>query len=140
MKILVLNGPNLNLLGTREPEKYGRLTLDDLSAGVKNRFPTVDFTFLQSNHEGDLISALHQAQVDELDGVVLNAGAYTHTSIGLRDAIAAISVPVIEVHITNVHAREKFRHHSMIAPACVGQIAGLGTQGYHLAVHWFLAD
>lgn len=132
MQILVLNGPNLNLLGTREPDTYGTQTLSDLENLVRTRFKDVDFQFAQSNHEGELIDYLHGAR--GYDGIVLNAAAYTHTSVALRDAIAAIDVPTIEVHLSNVHAREAFRHHSMLAPVCRGVISGLGMTGYLLAV------
>lgn len=132
MRIFVLNGPNLNLLGTREPDTYGRQTLSDLEDRMRERFQQVNFRFAQSNHEGELVDLLHEAR--GYDGVVLNAAAYTHTSIALRDAIAAIDVPTIEVHLSNVHAREAFRHHSMLAPVCRGVISGLGMTGYMLAV------
>ncbi|OIN68476.1 type II 3-dehydroquinate dehydratase [Exiguobacterium sp. KRL4] len=132
MRILILNGPNLNLLGTREPTTYGTETLSDLEEQLRERFQQVDFRFIQSNHEGDLVDRLHEAR--GYDGIVLNAAAYTHTSIALRDAIAAIEVPTIEVHLSNVHARESFRHHSMLAPVCRGVISGLGMKGYLLAV------
>lgn len=132
MRILILNGPNLNLLGTREPTTYGTETLSDLEDQLRERFQQVDFRFIQSNHEGDLVDRLHEAR--GYDGIVLNAAAYTHTSIALRDAIAAIEVPTIEVHLSNVHARESFRHHSMLAPVCRGVISGLGMKGYLLAV------
>lgn len=138
MNILILNGPNLNLLGTREPEVYGHGTLADLEAELKRAFPDVIFSFFQSNHEGALIDRLHQANADRLDGIVFNPGAFTHTSVALRDAIAGIQVPVIEVHLSNVYARESFRHHSYLAPVCVGQISGLDRKGYHLAVRYFI--
>ena len=138
MKLLILNGPNLNLLGTREPEVYGAGTLADLEAELREAFPSVGFSFFQSSGEGALIDRLHQAQEEEQDGAVFNPGAYTHTSIALRDAVAAIHVPVVEVHLSNVHAREPFRHRSLIAPVCAGQIVGLGRAGYHLAVRYFL--
>lgn len=138
MNLLVLNGPNLNLLGTREPATYGAGTLASLEAGLEAAFSDVQFAFFQSNHEGALIDRLHQAHRDEVDGVVFNPGGYTHTSVALRDAVAAITPPVVEVHLSNVHAREAFRHRSLIAGACVGQISGLGHLGYHLAVHYFL--
>lgn len=136
MRILVLNGPNLNLLGTREPDTYGSKTLKDLETLIVGRFPEIEFRFEQSNHEGVMLDCLHAARA--YDGVVLNAAAYTHTSIALRDAIAAIEVPTIEVHLSNVHAREEFRHRSLIAPVCRGVISGLGMTGYVLAVEALL--
>ena len=138
-RILILNGPNLNLLGTREPETYGRTTLADLEAGLREAFPDVAFAFFQSNHEGALIDRLHAAHAEGFDGVVCNPGGYTHTSVALRDAVAAVDVPVVEVHLSNVHAREPFRRRSMIAPVCAGQISGLGPAGYHLAVRYLVA-
>lgn len=133
--ILVLNGPNLNRLGLREPVIYGTDTLQDLEQvllkwGQENQ---VDITCYQSNHEGELIDRIHQADTN-FEGIVINPGAFTHYSYALRDAIASISLPVIEVHISNVHKREEFRHHSVIAPACLGQIAGLGFKGYLFAL------
>jgi 3-dehydroquinate dehydratase II len=139
VKLLVLNGPNLNLLGVREPERYGRTSLDDLAASLEAAFPDYELAFFQSNHEGALIDRLHEARVDGTAGVVFNPGGYGHTSVAIRDAVAAIGLPVVEVHITNVHAREEFRHRSLIAPVCTGQISGLGTAGYHLAIR-YLAD
>lgn len=141
-KILVLNGPNLNLLGRREPAVYGTTTLDDLLEGLRQRFADrAHIMSLQSNHEGALIDALHQAQQEGVEGVVLNAGAYTHTSIALHDAIKGIApLPVVEVHISNVHAREAFRHHSYLAPACKGVICGFGLDSYRLAVEALLAE
>lgn len=138
VNLLILNGPNLNLLGTREPDTYGRATLSDLQTALVEGFPEASLSFFQSNHEGALIDRIHQAQQEGLKGIVFNPGAYTHTSVALRDAIASTSVPVIEVHLSNVHAREAFRHKSLLAPVCVGQILGLGMQGYHLAVRYFL--
>lgn len=135
MRILVLNGPNLNLLGQREPAIYGTTTLADLEALCRSEAERSGVTlgFAQSNQEGALVDALHGAMEDQ-DGVILNAGAYTHTSVALRDAISAISIPVIELHLSNTHAREAFRHVSMIAPVCLGVIAGFGAPGYPLAV------
>lgn len=135
MKLLVLNGPNLNLLGEREPSIYGAATLANIEATCHATAGTLGatVTFLQSNHEGGLVDALHDAR-RETDGVILNAGAYTHTSIALRDAIAATQLPTIELHLSNVHSREEFRHTSMIAPVCIGVIAGFGADGYPLAV------
>ncbi len=138
MNILILNGPNLNLLGTREPETYGHGTLADLEADLRAAFPEVTFSFFQNNHEGALIDRLHEAHRQAVDGIVFNPGAYTHTSVALRDAVAAIDPPVVEVHLSNVHAREAFRRHSHLAPVCAGQICGLGRVGYHLAVRYFL--
>ena len=138
VKLLVLNGPNLNLLGTREPEVYGYGTLADLETALRQAFPDVSLDFFQSNHEGALVDRLHAAREEAVDGIVFNPGAYTHTSIALRDAIAGTGLAVVEVHLSNVHAREAFRHHSMLAPVCLGQIVGLGRAGYHLAVRFFL--
>lgn len=136
--LLVLNGPNLNLLGTREPDTYGTAALDAIEADLTAAFPDVTFSFRQSNGEGTLIDHLHAAHEQSLDGVVFNPGGYTHTSVALRDAVAAIAPSVVEVHLSNIHAREDFRRTSRIAPACVGQISGLGPTGYHLAVRYFL--
>lgn len=135
MKISVFNGPNLNLLGTREPGIYGADTLADVEAACRAtaRDLGVDLEVLQSNHEGALVDAFHAAR-DTSDGVVINAGAYTHTSIALRDAISATQLPTVELHLSNTHAREAFRHHSMIAPVCVGLILGFGANGYPLAI------
>lgn len=135
-EILVLNGPNLNLLGRREPDVYGHQRLadvEDLCVDWGEQLG-LDVLCRQSNHEGVLIDELHQADRDALHGVVLNAGGLTHTSVALRDAIAGISVPVVEVHISNVHAREEFRHASLIAPVCAGSITGFGVFGYRLAI------
>ncbi len=133
--ILVLNGPNLNLLGTREPGIYGRTTLAEIEADCvgTGRALGLEVTCLQSNHEGVLVDALHAAMGVQ-DGVVLNAGAYTHTSIALRDAVSGTGLPVVEVHLSNVHAREPFRHHSHLAPVALGVIAGFGPAGYSLAL------
>ena len=134
MTILILNGPNLNRLGRREPDTYGSDTLEDIQALLASRFPEVTFEFVQSNHEGDLIEALHRASDSAMAGVVFNPGGYTHTSVALRDAVSAIDVPVIEVHLSNIYHREHFRHHSMVAPVVVGQVTGFGAAGYALAV------
>ena len=137
MSILILNGPNLNLLGMREAHIYGGCTLEQLEVELRGAFPDLLLTFFQSNHEGVLVDRLHQAHQEACAGIVLNPGAYTHTSVALRDAIAAIDPPVIEVHLSNIYAREAFRHQSMLAAVCRGQISGLGVKGYHLAVSYF---
>ena len=135
MKILFLNGPNLNLLGTREPEVYGHTTLADIEATVRERAAElkVEIDFRQSNMEGELVGWIQQAK-GRFDVIVINAAAYTHTSIALRDAIAASGVPTIEIHLSNVHAREEFRHKSLIAPVCRGQITGFGGKSYILGL------
>jgi 3-dehydroquinate dehydratase-2 len=134
--VFVLNGPNLNLLGTREPDVYGSDTLDDIAVRLEERARPLGLAvdMRQSNHEGHLIDWLHEANAERAKAVILNAGAYTHTSIALRDAIAAIAVPVIEVHLSNPHAREHFRHRSHVAPVAKGMIAGFGAMGYELAL------
>ncbi len=138
-KILVLNGPNLNLLGTREPAVYGAATLADVEAICRRAAQAhgLEVDFRQSNHEGVLIDWLHEAGAaapGSVAGIVLNAGAYTHTSVALHDAIKAIGLPVIEVHLSNVHAREPFRHHSYLSPACAGIVVGFGSDGYAMAI------
>ena len=135
-KILVLHGPNLNLLGTREPEIYGRATLEDVNAMMAARAKEagVKAEFLQSNHEGVLVDALQGAPKKGYAFVILNAAAFTHYSVAIRDAIAAIDVPVIEVHLSNIHQREEFRHHSVISPVVLGQIAGFGVDSYMAAL------
>ena len=134
--VFVLNGPNLNLLGTREPEIYGADTLDDIAGRLEDQAQTLGLAIdmRQSNHEGHLIDWLHEANQTGAKAVILNAGAYTHTSIALRDAIKGVAVPVIEVHLSNPHARESFRHVSHIAPVARGTIAGFGAEGYALAL------
>lgn len=138
-KIEIINGPNLNLLGTREPEIYGSCTFDDYLAFLRRTYPQVEIGFYQSNIEGELINRLQQVGFGS-DGIVLNAGAYTHTSIALQDCIRGITTPVVEVHISNVHAREEYRHHSMISCACRGVIAGFGLDSYRLAVEALIVE
>ncbi len=132
-KIEIINGPNLNLLGMREPEVYGHRSFDDFLEQLRRQYPEVEIGYYQSNHEGDLIDRI-QAVGFEADGIVLNAGAYTHTSIALHDAIKAVPAPTVEVHISNVHQREEFRHKSFISAACRGVICGFGLDSYRLAV------
>ena len=139
MKILIINGPNLNLLGVREKGIYGDSSFESYYQPLKARYPQVEFDYFQSNHEGALIDEIHRQGFD-VDGIVLNAGAYTHTSIAIADAIRAVKSPVVEVHISNVHSRESYRHVSMIAPACKGVIAGFGLDSYRLAVEALLAE
>ena len=139
MKILIINGPNLNLLGTREPQHYGTGTMDSVLDALKSQYPRVEFDYYQSNVEGFLIDRLHKTLEEPCDGVVLNAGGYTNTSVALRDAIAAIKVPVVEVHISNVHSREEFRHRSLISAVCKGVICGFGLDSYRLGVEALLA-
>ena len=138
MKIMVINGPNLNMLGIREKNIYGTFTYDDLCKYIET-YPNykekdIEFTFLQTNHEGEVVDYIHKAYTEKYDGIVLNAGGYTHTSVAIHDAIKAVSIPTVEVHISNIHAREEFRKVCMTSPACVGQITGLGKLGYVLAV------
>lgn len=141
MKILVINGPNLNLTGRRQPEIYGSRTMDDIIASLRAAYDGVTIDYYQSNHEGALIDRLHEAGFGgEYAGIVLNAGAYTHTSLAIADAIAAIETPVVEIHLSNTAAREEIRHRSLIAPVCLGTIAGFGERSYHLAVAALLKD
>lgn len=137
MKIQIINGPNLNLLGKREPDIYGSVTFEEYLASLRKRYPGVQIEYYQSNIEGSLIDKLHEVGFS-FDGIVLNAGAYTHTSVALHDAIRSITTPVVEVHISNVHQREEFRHHSMISSACRGVICGFGLDSYRLAVEALL--
>ena len=137
MKIEIINGPNLNLLGRREPDVYGHRSFEDYLTDLRQQYPDVELSYFQSNHEGDLIQRLHDVGF-EGDGIILNAGAYTHTSVALHDAIKAVTTPVVEVHISNVHQREEFRHHSLISAACRGVICGFGLDSYRLAVEALL--
>ncbi len=136
MKIAIINGPNLNLLGTREPSVYGSQTFEQYFNELKSAFPAVSFAYYQSNVEGELINELQRVGFDH-DGIIINPGGYTHTSVAIGDAIAAIKTPVIEVHISNVHAREDFRKISHVSAKCKGTITGLGLKGYKLAVQYF---
>ncbi len=138
MNIQIINGPNINLLGKREPGIYGNQSFENFLQILKQRYPDVEITYFQSNCEGALIDKLHEVGFDA-DGIILNAGAYTHTSIALHDAIRAIKSPVVEVHISNVHAREEFRHKSMISCACKGVILGFGLDSYRLALEALLS-
>lgn len=136
MKILILNGPNLNLLGVRQTEIYGKQDFLSYFNNLKKNYNDIHLEYYQSNIEGEIINKLHSVGFD-FDGIVLNAGGYTHTSVSIRDAIAAITTPVLEVHISNIYAREEFRHTSMLSEVCIGTIAGLGLQGYKLAIEFF---
>ena len=133
MKIIIINGPNLNLLGTRETNVYGNQTFEDYFSTLKKRYQDVDLYYYQSNVEGELINKIHEARTG-FTGIILNAGGYTHTSVAIRDAIASIDTPVIEVHISNIFAREDFRHTSLLAPKCKGSISGFGMDSYRLAI------
>ena len=133
MKISIINGPNLNLLGRREPDKYGSITFEDYLTSLRTRYPDIEFGFFQSNIEGEIIDEIHKKGFSS-DGIILNAGGYTHTSVAIADAVASVKAPVIEVHITNISAREEFRHISLIARNCSGSIAGFGLDSYRLGV------
>lgn len=139
-RILVLNGPNLNLLGTREPAIYGSHTLADIERGLAEQATRhgIGIDFFQSNHEGALIDRIHAARADGTDFIIINAGALTHTSVGLRDALAAVAIPFVEVHLSNVHRREPFRHHSYLSDLALGSIVGLGPAGYRFALEFAL--
>jgi 3-dehydroquinate dehydratase II len=137
MHIVIINGPNLNLLGTREPDVYGSQTFEQYYAGLQRKYPAITFSYFQSNVEGELINELQRAGVS-CDGIIMNPGGYTHTSVAIGDAIAAIKAPVIEVHISNVHAREEFRRISHVSAKARGSIVGLGLKGYELAVEFFI--
>lgn len=140
LKILVIHGPNLNLLGTREPEVYGRETLADIDGGLVALGLELgaEVATFQSNHEGALIDRIHQARTEGVAGILINPGGFTHTSVALRDALTAVAIPTVEVHLSNVHAREEFRRHSYISGVVLGQICGLGAQGYQLALRGLL--
>lgn len=137
MKILIINGPNLHTLGKRQPEHYGYMSFDDYYEVLKKKYKKVEFGFYHSNREGDILDAIHKAD-GVYDGIILNAGAYTHTSIAISDAIQSVDIPVIEVHISNIYAREQYRHTSFLAPYCRGVIAGFGLMSYDLAVESYL--
>lgn len=136
-QILVINGPNLNLLGKRQPEIYGDKGFEDYFSQLSVLFGDVSLSYFQSNHEGELIDRIHQVGF-RFDGIVINAGGYTHTSVALADALSAVPAPAVEVHISNIHAREPFRHHSYLSPVCKGMICGLGLKGYELAIRYLL--
>ena len=138
MTILIINGPNLNLLGTREPEVYGSFTLKDIEKGLRKSFAKVRFVFFQSNHEGAIIDKIQSTLKTNVDAIVINPAAFTHYSYAIRDAVAAVKVPVVEVHISNIHLREDFRKVSVIAPVCKAQISGFGIESYRIAVETLL--
>jgi 3-dehydroquinate dehydratase-2 len=137
MKLIIINGPNLNLLGKREPEIYGSQTFEDFFKELQLKFKKLELSYYQSNIEGEIIDKLHEVGFD-YDGIILNAAAYTHTSVGIGDAVKGINTPVVEVHISNIHAREEFRSHSYIAPNAQGVLVGFGLKGYELAIQSFL--
>lgn len=138
MKITIINGPNLNLLGAREPEKYGSVSFESYLDTIRVNYPNITISYFQSNIEGELIDFLQACEKEGVSGIIINAAAYTHTSIAIGDALAAIKIPSIEVHITNIMAREDFRKHSYLSSQCVGSISGLGLFGYELALKYFL--
>ena len=137
MNLLIINGPNLNLLGVREPGIYGNKGFEDYLQELRSVYQDVTIEYLQSNHEGEIVDAIHRYGFGEADGIVLNAGAYTHTSLAIPDAISAVRTPVVEVHISNVFRREEFRHHSFLSPVCVGSIVGFGLESYRFAIESF---
>ncbi|GGB90932.1 3-dehydroquinate dehydratase [Dyadobacter sediminis] len=137
-KLLILNGPNLNLLGKREPGVYGNQSFEDYFETLKNLFPETELIYFQSNHEGALIDKIHETGFS-FDGIIINAGGYTHTSVALADALSAVITPAVEVHISNIHAREPFRHHSYLTSRCKGMICGLGLKGYEMAIRYFVS-
>ncbi len=138
MKLLIINGPNLNLLGTREPGIYGTGSFEEFFEYLTKKYPDIQFGYFQSNHEGAIIDKIQNAPAQGFDGIILNAGAYTHYSYAIHDAIRAIKIPVVEVHISNIFAREEFRQKSVLAPACAGTITGFGLSSYELAVNFFI--
>lgn len=140
MKIKIINGPNLNLLGQRQKKIYGQKSLEDLKKELKSQFDKTELIFFQSNSEGQIIDAIHSSLKEKVEAIVLNAGAYTHYSYAIRDAIASVEIPTIEVHISNVYAREKFRSISVISDVCIGTISGLGFWSYILAIEFFLKN
>lgn len=143
MRILIINGPNINLLGTREPEIYGSLTLEKIEEELKTYASSlnVEVKFFQSNIEGEIVDAIQKAKYEwDCQGIVINPAAYTHTSVAIRDAISAVAIPAVEVHISNIHRREEFRKHSFIAPVCIGQIAGFGAESYKLGLKGLLKN
>jgi len=138
MKVSIINGPNLNLLGMREPDKYGTRSFDDYLVTLKDRYPDIELEYYQSNIEGEIINEIHSKGFSS-DGIILNAGGYTHTSVAIADAIASVKAPVIEVHITNIAAREEFRQTSLIARSCAGSVTGFGLDSYRLAIEALIA-
>jgi 3-dehydroquinate dehydratase-2 len=136
-KIVIINGPNLNLLGKREPEVYGKTSFNDYFSELKSNFSGIELSYFQSNHEGSIIDKIHEIGF-EYDGIIINAGGLTHTSVALADALSAVTTPAMEVHISNIHAREEFRHKSFISSRCVGMICGLGLKGYEMALRYFV--
>ncbi len=136
MKLIIINGPNLNLLGVREPEIYGSRSFEDFLSELKNRFPEIELSYYQSNIEGEIVNKIHETGFN-FTGIILNAGAYSHTSYAIADAIASVTTPVVEVHISNTFAREEYRHKDVLTSKCVGLICGLGLEGYALAINYF---